>query len=238
MHGRIGNRSFYPRSMIGSLGTPPISFYKFQKILLFVLRPNEKFRKTRNTKPVCALAPDVFLPGIFCYTGNMEFGYTIPLQKRVGIKGLRYGAEVKRIFCWDLHVICLHGREALLAVHCASRYAVVLAMGEKEWARLPETALGGIRAALAADGFAAAQVETYIECAGKIQVTRTHGRREVAFLNRAWDDVAAQDWLFDPEEVSQFLLDYEVNGSLCRCAGYAGLGRPRERMAEELSVFT
>lgn len=164
----------------------------------------------------------------------MEFGYTIPLQKHVGIKRLGYGTEPSRLFCWDMHVIRLHGRECLLAVNCANRYTVAAGMAPADWNRLPAAALGCIRAALLADGFPQAQVERYLEQAGNVRVTRTHGRREVAFLNRAWDDAVMQDWLFDPQESCQFLLNRGVNGVSCRCAGHEGIGIPQERMALDL----
>ena len=44
---------------------------------------------------------------------------------------------------------------------------------------------------LTATGFSQGQAEGYLHRAGNSQITRTHGRREVAFLNRAWEDVLA-----------------------------------------------
>ena len=51
---------------------------------------------------------------------------------------------------------------------------------------------------LTAAGLSPSRVEGYLEKAGPACLTRTHGRREVAFLNRAWEDVLALDLCLDP----------------------------------------
>ena len=62
----------------------------------------------------------------------------------------------------------------------------------------------------------------YLQEAGEIQLTRTHGRREVAFLNRAWEDVLSADLLVDQSSHRQPMLNHAVNDRLCRCAGGDG----------------
>ena len=66
-------------------------------------------------------------------------------------------------------------------------------------------------------------------------MTRTHGRREVAFLNRAWEDVLSLDLCLDMGQQAQPLLDYTVNTRPSRCAGSAGLGTGLERIAAVLN---
>ena len=78
------------------------------------------------------------------------------------------------------------------------------------------------------------QVENYLHRADDITITRTHGRREVAFLNRAWEDVLALDLCLDTERPDQPLLDRAVNTRPSRCAGSDGLGRGLERIAASL----
>ena len=65
--------------------------------------------------------------------------------------------------------------------------------------------------------------------------TRTHGRREVAFLNRAWEDVMAEDLALEESSQSQPLLDRLVNAKPSRCVGAEGLGMAAERLADMLS---
>ena len=151
----------------------------------------------------------------------MELGLTFPLQRFLRIKTPAWGTEPDRRFCWDLHVIRLRGRGCLLAVHCHSRYAFV------RWDVPPlqrEDIPGLFRAGLADS----------LTAAGPACLTRTHGRREVAFLNRAWEDVLALDLCLDTERQAQPLLDRAVNTCSSRCAGFEGLGTGLERISASL----
>ena len=156
----------------------------------------------------------------------VELGLTIPLQRHLHIKALPYSQEPNRRFCWDLHVILLRGRPSLLAVHCHTRYAFVLYdLSHPEWERLPNIFL---------DGFPAE--ETKKLCGSELPLfTRTHGRREVAFLNRAWGDVMAAELALDENSQSQPLLEQLVNAKLSRCAGIEGLDTAARRLTEMLS---
>ena len=166
----------------------------------------------------------------------MELGLTFPLQRFRKIKPPPYGTEPDRRFCWDLHVIDLRGRKCLLAVHCHSRYTFVrYDVAPVQWGDLPELFQQGLLESLAAAGFSKEQVEKYLRQAGCAEITRTHGRREVAFLNRAWEDVLSLDLCLDMACQVQPLLDHAVNTRPSRCVGFAGLGTGLERMAETIS---
>ena len=164
----------------------------------------------------------------------MELGLTIPLQRHLGIKALPHGEEPDCRFCWDLHVIPLRGRLSLLAVHCHSRYAFVLYdLICLDWERLAEVFQAGLERSLSAAGF---PVEAANLLCGNHQTlfTKTHGRREVAFLNRAWDDVMAAELVLDESTKSQPLLDQIVNAKSSRCAGFDGLSMAVERLSAVL----
>ena len=166
---------------------------------------------------------------------EIELGLTIPLQRHLHIKTLPCSQEPDHRFCWDLHVIPLRGRPSLLAVHCHTRYTFVLYdLNRMEWERLPDIFLDGLRLSLSAAGFPA---ETTKELCGSNPplFTRTHGRREVAFLNRAWEDVMATELALDENSQSQPLLDQLVNAKLSRCAGIEGLDTAARRLTEMLS---
>ena len=166
---------------------------------------------------------------------EIELGLTIPLQRHLHIKTLPYGQESDRRFCWDLHVIPLRGRPSLLAVHCHTRYTFVLSdLSHPEWECLPDIFLDGLRLSLSASGFPA---ETTKELCGSNPplFTRTHGRREVAFLNCAWEDVITAELALDESSQSQPLLEQIVNAKPSRCAGAEGLGMAAERLADMLS---
>ena len=154
----------------------------------------------------------------------MELGLTFPLQRLLRQKAPAYGTQPDRRFCWDLHGIHLRGRSCLLAVHCHSRYTFVrYDVAPLQWADLPGLFRNGLLDSLTAAGFSQAQAEAYLRQAGDVVLTRTHGRREVAFLNRAWEDVLALDLCLDPSSQGQPLLDHAVNTRSSRCAGFEGL---------------
>ena len=162
----------------------------------------------------------------------MELGLTFPLQRFLRAKTPAYGTEPDRRFCWDLHVIRLRGHRSLLAVHCHSRYTLVrYDVTFLQWADIPGLFREGLSDSLTAAGFSPDQVEEYLHQAGTIEITRTHGRREVAFLNRAWEDVLSLDLCLDTASQAQPLLDRAVNTRLSRCVGFDGPGTGLERLA-------
>ena len=166
----------------------------------------------------------------------MELGLTFPLQRFLKVKTPAYGTEPDRRFCWDLHVIDLRGCRCLLAVHCHSRYTFVrYDVSPLQWKDIPGLFRDGLFDSLAAAGFDPKQVDEYLHQAGHMEITRTHGRREVAFLNRAWEDVLALDLCLDTASQVQPLLDHAVNTRPSRCVGFEGLGIGLERMAAGLN---
>lgn len=173
-------------------------------------------------------------------TNQIELGLTIPLQRRLHIRALPYGKEPDRRFCWDLHVIPLRGRPSLLAVHCHSRYAFTLYdLSRSDWDRLPDVFRAGLGHSLSAAGFPAEAAN--LLCGGRQPwFTKTHGRREVAFLNRTWDDVMAAELALDESAQTQPLLDQVVNAKPNRCVSSQGLGPASERLADTLRklIFT
>ena len=165
---------------------------------------------------------------------SIELGLTIPLQRHLRVKALPYGQEPDRRFCWDLHVITLRGRSSLLAVHCHSRYTFVLYdLSRLEWERLPDVFRKGLKHSLSAAGFPNGSANLLCG-SGQPLFTKTHGRREVAFLNRAWDDVMSAELALDESTQSQHLLDQIVNAKPSRCVGFDGLGQASERLAATL----
>lgn len=157
----------------------------------------------------------------------MQLGLTFPLQRKLKLKPLPYGLPEAPHFCWDLHCITLRGQSSLLLVHCPSRYTIVACgLSPFDWAQLPTFAMSQIRRGLLDAGLLPETVDTYLRAAGAPEHTRTHGRREVAFLNRAWEDVLALDLAADPESLEQPLLEQAVNALPRRCAGFDGLDAP------------
>ncbi len=167
----------------------------------------------------------------------MELGLTFPLQRFLHVKTPAYGIEPDRRFCWDLHIISLNGCACLLAVHCYSRYTFTrYDVPPFQWADIPGLFRDGLLDSLTAAGFPQGQAEGYLGQAKTPQITRTHGRREVAFLNRAWEDVLALDLCLDTASQAQPLLDHAVNTKPSRCVGFEGLGPALDRIAAALKT--
>ena len=161
----------------------------------------------------------------------MELGLTIPLQRHLKINDIPYGGEKNLNFCWDLHVIELNGRASLLAVHCSSRYTFTLFdLNWLEWNSLAEIFLDGLHSASRRIGIPENVTANYLRQAGALRLTKTHGRREVAYLNRAWECVLAFDYTLDHSAREQPLLDHAVNTKLCRCAGDTGRDMAENRL--------
>ena len=165
----------------------------------------------------------------------MELGLTFPLQRFLKVKTPPYSTEPDRQLCWDLHVIDLGGCKCLLAVHCHSRYTFVrYDVSPLQWADIPGLFRDGLLESLISAGFASNQAAEYLRQSGAAEITRTHGRREVAFLNRAWEDVLALDLCLDRTSQAQPLLDHAVNTRPSRCVGSEGLGTGLKRMYDTL----
>ena len=160
----------------------------------------------------------------------MELGITWPLQRLLRI-AVPYGNERENGFCWDAHCITLHGKSSLLLVHCETRYSAVLFdLSPPEWERLDEIVSSEIRSCLFDAGLSKEVCHAYCEQAGSIVKSRTHGRRAVAFLNRAWEDVLAADLLVDPTQRRQPLLNRCVNRKACRCVGRDDIASAQEHL--------
>ena len=153
----------------------------------------------------------------------MQLGLTWPLQRLMKVS-VPYGDPIDRGLCWDAHCITLHGRSSLLLVHCSSRSTCVrYDLSAMDWSHLEELVWEEIEQGLLDAGILKELVTAYMQEAGEIQFTRTHGRREVAFLNRAWEDVLSADLLVDQSSHRQPILNHVVNDRLCRCAGEEGM---------------
>lgn len=59
----------------------------------------------------------------------MEFCYTRPLQRRLTMKPPFSQTAAAPFFCWDVHLLTVQGRKAVLAMNRASRYSILLYTG-------------------------------------------------------------------------------------------------------------
>ena len=151
------------------------------------------------------------------------------MQKHLKQKALSYGVPLDLRFCWDLHILTIQRRKALLSVNCNSRYAVLLyGLKGGEWKRLPELVQEEVKAAFLREGISEFEIARYFSLSGPAEITRTHGRKPVAGLNRAVDALYAVSPPLDESSLSQPLANLVMNDDICHAAGYTEYGTPRE----------
>lgn len=157
----------------------------------------------------------------------MEFGITIPLQKFLKRQAPSYGTQQELFFCWDLHVIRYHGKDTLVAVNASNCFTSVMwDMGEEDWNMLEVRGEEAIRTSLLAAGYTGEQVDRYIRAAGPARITKTHGRKPVAGLNRMIEFLRFAPASPDTGEMYQALQCRFVNSNTCRAAGFGTPGAP------------
>ncbi len=172
----------------------------------------------------------------------MELGCTIPLMRRERWNGLPAAAQRELLFCWDVHALPLRGRLALVGTNSATRFAFVRwdwRPGGKD--ALVETVCRAIDESLAAANASEAMRKTYRAAAGTPCLSRTHGRRPVAFLNRMVETLLQNDGLLDLEQQAQPFLEAALNAMPCRAAEdmeKSALVPAAERMTRALAALS
>ena len=95
-----------------------------------------------------------------------------------------------------------------------------------------------LRASLAACGFAEGSIDAYLFFGGIPVVTRTHGRRPVAFMNVLVDKLLPLALPLPSDEGEPFpheLCRLANEHMACKAAGFEGIGLPAERFAADLA---
>ena len=154
----------------------------------------------------------------------MELGITIPLQKHLKIKELNYGGITDLFFCWELHIIRFEKKNLLIVVNASNRFCCIMAgMMAKDWKIIAQRAEEAIRMGFAREGYTEEQIDQYFAMAGAFVMTKTHGRRPVAGLNRAIEGLYYVPTPAE-EQLYQNFWNHEVNLDLCHAAGVTGCG--------------
>ncbi len=157
----------------------------------------------------------------------MQLGITIPLQKHLKLKPPPYGEPIDLFFCWDLHIIKFHGKNSLIAVNTNNRFAVLLSgMKAADWKVMQVRLEESITSGLASEGYKDEQIKNYFSLAGLPEITKTHGRKSVAGLNKAVDYLYYIPVEANKNEMYQAFHCHEINRELCHAAGFEDYGYP------------
>ncbi len=165
----------------------------------------------------------------------MQLGITIPMERFFKMKKPPYGDKLNDLFCWDLHVVLLQGRPSVISVNCATRFSFVLAgTGAEEKDSLMEQILQEMENSFHEMGLSAVHWKRYKERAGAGEFTKTHGRSQVAYLNKAVDLMMWNDIAVDSASARQPVLNDILNKTPTRCAGDPEMEPPVDRLLEKL----
>ncbi len=158
----------------------------------------------------------------------MEFGYTNPLQKYLNMeKPLSLKTETASFFCWDLHLLTVQNRKAVLAMNCDSRYSILLYdMKETDWPCLPDLIESEIKVAILREGLSKFEITRYFALGGPQRISPPHGPNRAARLNCAMAALIQQFSLLDESRLSQPRVCHVLNGGTYDVEGFSG--KPRE----------
>lgn len=160
---------------------------------------------------------------------------TIPLQNYLKAKKPPYGDRVNLFFCWEVHNITLQGQSTLVAVNANNRFTVVLSpMDQDDWESLAERVAEAIGSGLASEGYTKEQIDGYFRLAGPAEITKTHGRKPVAGLNKAIEQLFRIPAALGTRRRFQDFHCKAVNRERYRPAGYEEYGLPVDYMEEDM----
>lgn len=169
----------------------------------------------------------------------MQLGITIPLERFLKMKKPPYGENPDNLFCWELHVILLLGQPCLVGVNCGTRFSFIRAgIKQEERDALCGMALQEIERSFRDAGISGGYTRRYLKKAEAPQITKTHGRSQVAYLNRAVELVMRNDVAFDSQNPYQPVLNDILNRTPTKCTGCQEPEPPADRLLEKLeSLF-
>lgn len=165
----------------------------------------------------------------------MQFGITIPMERFFKLEKPPYGSELDNLFCWELHVIMLQGRPSLIGVNCGTRFSFILSgIRPQDKEDLVQIIIDEIENSFEDVGISEWHIKNYMKKAGAAELTKTHGRSQVAYLNKAVDLVLWNDIASDSSRIRQPVLNDILNRTPTKCTGDTELERPMDRLLEKL----
>lgn len=165
----------------------------------------------------------------------MQLGITIPLQKYLNLPKQSYGEPEDLFFCWEIHRILYQGRDMMIAVNANNRFGVALAgITVSDWKRLPELVEEAVEKGMCDEGYSSEQIDAYFNIAGPAMLTKTHGRKSVAGLNRAIDYLYHIPGTVTEQQRLQVLHCRQMNRDICSPSGFDVYGEPQEFFRKDM----
>ena len=125
--------------------------------------------------------------------------------------------EEKDIFCYSAHFITINRRKVVVVVNDSSRYGFVLyGLKAKDFKRLDELILHGIKSSLKSMKIKEEVIELYLKAAGQLAFTKTRGPKYVGRLNNACERVNICNDKFDSKVIYQYIASKMMNEDIIR----------------------
>lgn len=148
----------------------------------------------------------------------MQIGCTKKLQEKMGIVAATQSSHVESdLFCWSAHVVTLNRKKTVIVVNDSSRFGFVLyGLKAKDFKRLDELILQGIRHCLRDEKITDEIIEKYLNEAGTINFSKTRGAKYVSRLNKACERVGFYEERLDAANIYQPAASRIVNNDLIK----------------------
>lgn len=158
---------------------------------------------------------------------------TEAVREMASLSALSTAQEGELLFCWDLARVDFGQRKLLVASNAATRLCAITRMTAADWRHIDEAALRFIEDAVDCAGL---DTTRYLELAGGISLSKTHGRRALGCMN----DLSR---MLNParidmgEKLQWREMELFNCGLISKCAGHEGYGVPAECFAEDLRAL-
>ena len=110
----------------------------------------------------------------------MEIGLTEAVRKMASAGTLPAAREDELLFCWDLSRVDFGQRKLLVASNAATRLCAITRMAAADWRHIDDIPPRLVEDAVDSAGLDA---RAYLELAGGVRLSKTHGRRALGCMN-------------------------------------------------------
>ena len=142
----------------------------------------------------------------------MELGLTTAVQNKIKDLHLVQAEKSDPRFWWEVNLTKLGTRNALVIVHPSSRYCMIYSkLKPSVWKNLSGFVTEAITDAFLREGFSEEDAKQYLDMAGEVIFTKTHGRKATGGLNRITSDLYYFNYDLDLDSMYQEHITYLLN---------------------------
>lgn len=168
----------------------------------------------------------------------MEIGITGALCKFLKWSKLPAPQEQNLLACWDVSRVDANGLKLLLVMNVADRFVAVRRMKGADWKKLDTIVPEAIAQAMVVGGIPDQEIRDYLELAGDLRFTKTHGPSATGALSSIADFLwAAARSRLDTSTMFQPQITFDANGLPGHCIAHKGWTFPRDTFPQDLRAL-